>query len=149
MLEVRDAEAAAGTIDLAITPLPIRRMQDIAPALDGFKGPGAALYVVQGPMQNGNALRINTLALAARLPTMHGERVQLELGGLISYGADIAGLFRRGAEYVDKILRGAKPGDLPVEQPTAFTLVINLITAQALGIEVPLFLQQRADEVIE
>jgi putative ABC transport system substrate-binding protein len=149
MLEARDAGTAAEMAGLAVTPLEIRQVGDIAPALDAFKGQGRALYVVVGPLAVSSALRINTLALGAGLPTMHGERTQLETGGLMSYGPDLLAIYRRGAQYVDKILRGAKPGDLPVEQPTQFDLVINLITAKALGIEVPLFLQQRADAVIE
>jgi putative ABC transport system substrate-binding protein len=98
---------------------------------------------------NTNALRINTLALGAQLPTMHGTREQLEAGGLMSYGPDPRDLYRRAADYVDKILRGTKAGDIPVEQPTKFDLIINLKTAKALGLDVPLHLQQLADEVIE
>jgi putative ABC transport system substrate-binding protein len=94
-------------------------------------------------------LRINTLALAARLPVMHASRENLEAAGLMSYGPNFPDLYRRAAEYVDKILRGAKPGDLPVEQATKFELVINLITAQALGLTMPSSLLARADEVIE
>jgi putative ABC transport system substrate-binding protein len=97
----------------------------------------------------GNRIRINTLALVARLPTMHGERDFVEVGGLMSYGPNIAELWRRSAEYVDKILRGAKPGEIPVEQPTKFELVINLTTAKALGLTISEQLLARADEVIE
>jgi putative ABC transport system substrate-binding protein len=149
MLEAREVEAAAGMARLAVTPLEIRQVHDITPVLDAFKGPGRAVTVVPGPLANGNALRINLSALAARLPTMHGERAQLEVGGLIAYGPDIAALFRRGADYVDKILRGARAGDIPVEQPIKFDLVINLITAKALGLTIPETLLARADEVIE
>jgi hypothetical protein len=91
----------------------------------------------------------NNLALAARLPTMHGSREQVEAGGLMSYAANFPDLFRRAADYVDKILRGAKPGDIPVEQPTKFDLIINLKTAKALGLTVPDKLLALADEVIE
>ena len=94
-------------------------------------------------------MRINTLALAARLPVMHGSREFIEAAGLMSYGPNFPDLYRRTADYVDKILRGAKPADLPVEQPTKFELVVNLTTAKALGIEVPPTLLARADEVIE
>ena len=92
---------------------------------------------------------ISTLAAAARLPTMHSTWEYVEAGGLLSYGPNYADLFRRAGNYVDKILRGAKAGDLPVEQPTKFDLVVNLTTAEALGIEVPPTLLARADEVIE
>ena len=109
----------------------------------------SALYVAADPLLIANQIRINTLALGARVPTMHGLREYVEAGGLMSYGANFPDLFRRSAEYADKILRGAKPADLPVEQPTKFELVINLITAKALGLDVPPTLLARADEVIE
>src|SRR5262249_1701183 len=108
-----------------------------------------ALYVCTDALTATNRIRINSLALSARLPTMHGTREYVEAGGLMSYGANFPDLFRRAAEYVDKILRGAKSGDIPVEQPTKFDLVINLTTAKALGLEVPPTLLARADEVIE
>jgi putative tryptophan/tyrosine transport system substrate-binding protein len=98
---------------------------------------------------NANRIRINTLALGARLPTMHGYKESIEAGGLMSYGANLTDLIRRAGDYVDKILRGAKPGDIPVEQPIKFDLVINLTTAKALGLTVPPSLLARADEVIE
>jgi putative ABC transport system substrate-binding protein len=147
--EMREVEAAAATLGLKVVKLEIRRAEDIAPALEAFTGPAVALYVVQDALAGTNALRINTLALGKRLPTMHGARAPLDTGGLMSYGADALDLRRRAATYVDKILRGTKPGDIPVEQPTKFELVINLTTAKVLGLDVPLFLQQRADEVIE
>ena len=117
--------------------------------MESLKGGADALYVVTDPLVNSNRIRINTLANAARLPTMHGERAYVEAGGLMSYAANFPNLFRRAAEQVDKILRGAKPGDIPVEQPTKFDLVINLTTAKALGISVPPSLLANADEVIE
>ena len=117
--------------------------------METLKGPALALYVVIDSVTNANALRINTLALGARLPTMHGTREQLEAGGLLSYGADFADLYRHGAGLVDKILRGTKPGDIPVEQPTKFDLSINRITAQALGLTIPETLLATADEVIQ
>ena len=123
--------------------------EDIAPAFEALKGRAEALYVAIDPLVNTNRIRINTLALAARLPTMHGSREYVEAGGLMSYGPNFPDLFRRAADYVDKILRGAKPADLPVEQPTKFELVINLKTAKALGLDVPPTLLARADEVIE
>jgi putative tryptophan/tyrosine transport system substrate-binding protein len=100
-------------------------------------------------LTNTSRIRINTLALSARLPTMHGQRDYVEAGGLMSYGANIEDLFRRSGDYVDKIVRGAKPGDIPVEQPTKFDLIINLTTAKTLDLTVPPSLLARADEVIE
>jgi len=98
---------------------------------------------------NTHRFRINTLALAARLPTVHTSREWVEVGGLMSYGANVPDLFRRAANYVDKILRGAKPGDIPVEQPSKFDLIINLTTARALDLSIPESFLLRADEVIE
>ena len=114
-----------------------------------LKGDADALYVVTDALVNTNRVRLNTLALGARLPTMLGEKGYVESGGLMSYGPNFPALYRRAAEYVDKILRGAKPADLPVEQPTKFDLVINLTTAKALGLTVQPTLLARADEVIE
>jgi putative ABC transport system substrate-binding protein len=107
------------------------------------------LYVPATALMNTNRILINTLALEARLPTMHLYREVLEGGGLMSYGPNFPDLFRRAGDFVHKILRGAKPGDIPVEQPTKFNLVINVTTAKALGLEVPPMLLARADEVIE
>jgi putative tryptophan/tyrosine transport system substrate-binding protein len=114
-----------------------------------IKNRADALYVASDPLLNSNRVRINTLALGARLPTMHGFREYVEAGGLMSYGPSLPNQFRRAGDFVDMILRGAKPGDLPVEQPTKFDLVINLTTARALGLEIPPILLARADEVIE
>ena len=127
----------------------LRRAEDIAPALQALKGRADAIYVFPEPLVSSNRIRINTLALAARLPTMHASREYVEVGGLMSYGPNAPDLFRRAADFVDKILRGTKPGDIPIEQPTKFYLVINLNTAKALGLEVPPTLLARADEVIE
>jgi putative ABC transport system substrate-binding protein len=140
---------AARTFGLEVAILEVRRVEDIASAFDAPKGRTDALYVCADPLMYTNRIRINTLALSVRLPTMHGLREYVEAGGLMSYGANIADHFRRNAEYVDKILRGAKPGDLPIEQPTKFDLVINLTTAKALGLDIPPTLLARADEVIE
>src|SRR5262249_52601255 len=137
------------TLGLEIVPLPIRRAEDIASALEGLKGRVDALYVVGDPLANLNRVRINTFALVARLPTIYVQREYVEAGGLMSYGPNFPDLNRRAADYVDKVLRGAKPADLPVEQPTKFDLTVNLITARALGITVPPTLLTRADEVIE
>jgi putative ABC transport system substrate-binding protein len=107
------------------------------------------LYVVTEPLVNTNRVLINKLALDAHLPTLHGLGAYAEAGGLMSYGPNVPDLFRRAGDYVDKILRGAKPADLPVEQPTRFDLTINLKTAKALGLELPPTLIARADTVIE
>src|SRR6516164_11491557 len=149
VLEMGEVQAAARTLALEVVTLEIRRAEDIGPAFEGAKGRMDALYVAAVPLANSNRVRINTLALAARLPTMQGVREYVEAGGLMSYGANIADGYRRAADYVDKILRGAKPGDIPVEQPTKFDLVINLTTAKALGLTIPDKLMALADEVIE
>jgi putative tryptophan/tyrosine transport system substrate-binding protein len=149
VLEMGEVQAAARTLALEVVTLEIRRAEDIGPAFEGAKGRADALYVAADPLANSNRVRINTLALAARLPTMQGVREYVEAGGLMSYGPNIADGYRRAADYVDKILRGAKPGDIPVEQPTKFDLVLNLTTAKALGLDVPPTLLARADEVIE
>ena len=148
-LEIGEVQAAARTFDLAVATSQIWRVEDFAPAFGALKGRADALYVCAEPLMNVNRVRINTLALGMRLPTMYGSREYVEAGGLMSYGANMPDLFRRAADYVDKILRGAKPADLPVEQPTKFDLVINLITAKALGLDVPPTLLGRADDVIE
>jgi putative ABC transport system substrate-binding protein len=149
VLEMREVQATARTLGLEVVTLEIRRGEDIVPAFEALNGRTEALYVVIDPLVNAHRARINTLALAARLPTMHAIREGVEVGGLMSYGPNLPDLFRRAGDYVDKILRGAKPGDLPVEQPTKFDLIINLTTAKALGLEIPPTLLARADEVIE
>jgi putative ABC transport system substrate-binding protein len=149
VLEMTEAQAAAHKLGLAVNVLEIRRAEDIAPAFRELGSGAEALYVCPDPLVNANHARINTLALGARLPTIHPFRDYLGTGGFMSYGANNADLFRRAGDYVDKILRGAKPADIPVEQPTKFDLVINLITAQALGLTIPPTLIARADEVIE
>jgi putative ABC transport system substrate-binding protein len=148
-LEMREAEVVARTLGLEGVTSEIRRSEDIAPAFDALKGRVEALYVCNDPLAATNRVSISTLAAAARLPTMLTAREYVEAGGLMSYGANFQNLYRRTAEIVDKILRGAKPADIPVEQPTKFDLVINLTTAKALGLTVPPTLLTRADEVIE
>jgi putative ABC transport system substrate-binding protein len=147
--EMAEAEAAARMLGLEVSTLPLRRPEDIATVFRTLKGTAEALYVGADPLVNSNRLRINILALGARLPTMHGFREAVEVGALLSYGPNFADLFRRAADYVDKILRGTKPAELPVEQPTRFDLVINLTTANALGVTIPESFLLRADEVIE
>jgi putative ABC transport system substrate-binding protein len=149
LLELGEVQAAARTLGLEVITLEIRRGEDIAPAFEALKGRAEALYVVIDALVNTHRIRINTFALVARLPTMHGMREYVEAGGLMSYGPSGTDQFRRAADYVDKVLRGAKPADLPVEQPTKFDLIINLTTAKALGFTIPPTLLARADEVIE
>jgi putative ABC transport system substrate-binding protein len=148
-LEMGEVQAAAGTLGLEAALFEIRRAEDITTAFDGLKGRAQALYVMPDPVLFTHRLRINTLALGTRLPTMHSLREYVEASGLISYGVNWSDQWRRAADFVDKILRGAKPADLPVEQPTKFDLIINLTTAKALGLTVPDKLLARADEVIE
>jgi putative ABC transport system substrate-binding protein len=144
-----EVQVAAKTLGLQITTMDIRQARDIAPAFDAVKGHIQAAYICADALVNTNRIHINILAAGARLPTMHGNREYVEAGGLISYGPNLRDSFRRAADYVDKILRGAKPAELPVEQPTKFDLVVNVITAQAIGLEIPPTLLARADEVIE
>jgi putative tryptophan/tyrosine transport system substrate-binding protein len=145
--EGSEAQAAARAVGLDVVTLEIRRPQDIASSLESLKAD--ALYVTGDALFNANRIRINTFALSARLPTIYSFREFVEAGGLMSYGVNIPDLFRRAAGYVDRILRGTKPADLPVEQPIKFDLVVNLSTAKALGIAIPEAFLVRADEVIE
>jgi ABC-type uncharacterized transport system substrate-binding protein len=149
VLEMDEVEAAARTVGIETAKLEIRRAEDIEPAFEAHKRDAEALYIVIDALVATNRTLIFTLALGARLPTIVNTRGHVEAGGLISYGPNFPDLFRRTADLVGKILRGAKPSDIPVEQPTKFDLVINLKTAKALGIDVPPMLLARADEVIE
>jgi putative ABC transport system substrate-binding protein len=149
VLDMREVQATARALGLEATTFEIRRAEDIASVFEAIKGRVEALYLAADPLLNTNRIRINTLALGARLPTMHGVREFVEAGGLMSYGPNIVDQYRRAADYVDKILRGAKPGDIPIEQPTKFDLVINLTTAKTLGLTIPEPFLLRADEVIE
>jgi putative ABC transport system substrate-binding protein len=146
---VSEVQGAAKKLGLDVVPLDIKRAEDIAPAIDALKGRAQALYIVGDPLIADNQIQINTLALVARLPTMHGTRGYVDTGGLVSYGPDFSDLFRRSGDYVDKILKGTKPADIPVEQPTKIELVVNLKTAKALGLTIPDSFLFRADEVIE
>jgi putative ABC transport system substrate-binding protein len=148
-LEMDETQAAARTLSLEVAPLEIRRAEDIAPAFEALKPPADALYVAVDQLVVANLTQILTLALGARLPTMFSTREFVKAGALMSYGPNYSDMFRHSAEYVDKILRGTKPGDIPVEQPTKFELVINSTTAKALGLNVPPMLLASADEVIE
>jgi putative tryptophan/tyrosine transport system substrate-binding protein len=149
VLEMQEAEAAARKLGIEPKLVPIRRGEDISTAMETLKGQADALYVAGDALFNTNRVRVNTLALAARLPSVHGHREIVEAGGLMSYGPDYLDLFRRTADLVDKILRGAKPEDIPVEQPTRFEFAVNLTTAKALGLTIHPTLLARADEVIE
>jgi putative ABC transport system substrate-binding protein len=149
VLEMSEVEAAARTIGLDTIRLEIRRVEDIAPAVAALKGNADALYACADALVVSSTSRISSLALGARLLTMYPSRQYLAGGGFISYGPSYPDLFRRAAEIVDKILRGTKPADIPVEQPTKFELVINLATAKALGLTIPESFLLRADEVIE
>jgi putative ABC transport system substrate-binding protein len=149
VIETSEVQAAGHTLGIEMAALEIRREEDISPAFDAIKTRADALYVVLDPMMNAHRVRINILAVGARLPTMVPFRSFVEAGGLMSYAPSQLYVFRRSADYVDKILRRAKPADIPVEQPTKFDLIINLTTAKALGLTVPPTLLATADEVIE
>jgi len=149
MLEMGEVKAVTKTLGLEVSSHEVRRPDDIPTAIETMKNQADALYVCGDPLMVGNRVRLNALALAARLPTVHSIREAIEIGGLIYYGPDFPSLFRRGADIVDKVLRGAKPADIPVEQPIKFDLVINLTTAKALGLQIPESFLLRADEVIE
>jgi putative ABC transport system substrate-binding protein len=149
VLEIEALHAAAQALSLTVTPIVLQREEDIVPAFETLKGRADALYVAAFPLVLTNIIRINTLALIARLPTIYVGKEYVQAGGLMSYGPNYPHLYRRAAEFVDKILRGTKPSEIPVEQPTKFDLVINLTTAKALGLTVPPTLLARADEVIE
>ena len=140
-----EVQAAASTLGLEATILEIRRVEDVAPAFEAIKDRADALYVVGIPLN----FAIATRALAARIPTIFEVRDFVDAGGLMSYGANVTELLRLAANFVDRILRGAKPADLPVQQPTKFDLVINLKTAKALGLKIPESFLLRADEVVE
>jgi putative tryptophan/tyrosine transport system substrate-binding protein len=148
-MQMHEVQQTARTLGIETILFEIRRSEDIAPAFEAFQAKAEAIYVVADPLVFTNREPIITLARSARLATMYGFREFVESGGLISYGPSFPDLFRRAADYVDKILRGAKPADLPVEQPTKFELVINLTTAKALSLEISPTLLARADEVIE
>jgi putative ABC transport system substrate-binding protein len=149
VLEMGEAQAAARKFGLEVTTSEIRRAEDITPAFEALRDRADALYLCADPLMITNRTRINILAVGARLPTIHGVREYVEAGGLMFYGASVPDQLRRVADIVDKILRGAKPADIPVEQPTKFALVINLTTAKVLGLKVPEEFLLRADEVIE
>jgi len=147
--EARQVQEAAATLGLGAFSIPIRSAEDIVPAFEGLKERADALFVSGNPLILSNIVRINMLAVGARLPTIYSNPEYVQGGGLLAYGADFAAIYRRAGDFFDKILRGTKPGDIPVEQPTKFDLVINLTTAKVLGLTFPPSLLARADEVIE
>jgi putative ABC transport system substrate-binding protein len=149
VMEMGQIEAATRAQGFDVTKLEIRRAEDIAPAVDTIKGRVDAMYLCSDPLIATQLTRINTLTLGAQMPTISGIGRAVETGSLMAYGPNIPDLWRRAAEIVDKILRGSKTADIPVEQPTTFSLGFNLVVAKALGIAVPGRLLARADKIIE
>ena len=149
VIEMQKVAAAARTLGVECVPLEIQRAADIDSAIASVTGRADALYVAIDPLLNTHRLRINTLALGAHLPTSEPFREFVEAAGLMSYGANLPDLYRRAGDFVDKILKGANPGDIPIEQPIKFDLIVNLTTAKAIGVTIPPALLTRADEVIE
>ena len=149
VLEAGEVQAAGRLLGLDVTTLEIRRVEDLEPTMEALKGRVDALYVPTDPFLNRHRDRVSSLALGARVPTMSGVKQYVEAGGLISYGPSFVALFQRAGEYVDKILRGANPAEIPVEQPTKFELVVSLKTAKALDLTIPESFLLRADLVIE
>src|SRR6516225_1922397 len=147
--EMREIQAAAEKLGLNATTFEIRRSEEIGPTFEKIKGHFDAVYVPAEPLVNTNRRRIGSFALAAHVPTLFDSSEYVEAGGLMSYGANFPDLYRRTADFVDKILRGTKPAEMPVEQPTKFDLAVNLTTAEVLGLSLPTTFLARADEVIE
>ncbi len=149
-LSLRDAEAAARSLGLQVRPAEVRRPEDLEKVFASIAHERPeALALTQSNMFLAHRARIVELAARQRLPATFSERSYVEAGGLMSYGPDEKAIFHRLATYVDRILKGAKPGDLPIEQPTKFELIINAKTAKALGLTIPPSLVLRADEVIQ
>jgi putative tryptophan/tyrosine transport system substrate-binding protein len=149
IVEMREAQTAAEKLGLHATTFEIRRSGDIGPTFEKLNGRFDALFVPAEPLANTNRRRISAFALAVHLPTMFGSSEYVEAGGLMSYGPNFPDLYRRTADFVDKILHGAKPAEMPVEQPTKFDLAVNTTTAEALGLTLPTTFLARADELIE
>jgi putative tryptophan/tyrosine transport system substrate-binding protein len=147
---LRAIEAAAPSFRVQVTAAGARDATELERAIDQFaRVPNGGLIVLPNPVTDGNRGLIIAMAARHRLPAAYAFRHSVADGGLVSYGIDLADQFRQAASYVDRILRGEKPADLPVQQPTKYETVLNLKTAKALGLDVPWILQQRADEVIE
>jgi putative tryptophan/tyrosine transport system substrate-binding protein len=150
ILELREIETAARRLGLQLQPVEIREAKQLDDAFSAMiKERAGALLVLPDPVLLTQRTQIADLAMRNRLPTIFARRENVEAGGLLSYGSSLSDQFRYAATFVDKILKGAKPGDLPVEQPTKFELVINMKTAKALGLTIPQPLLLRADEVIQ
>ncbi len=149
MSEMKAVETAAPTLNLETFRVPIARTEDIDPAIQGLKGRADALYICTDTLVTTHRVRINTMAMSQKLPTMNAFREYVQAGGLMSYGPHFPDLFRRAGDFVDKILRGAKPADIPVEQPVKFDLILNMTTAKALGLKIPASFLVRVNEVIE
>jgi putative ABC transport system substrate-binding protein len=149
LVELRQAGDTARKLGLDVVPIEVRKGEEIDAAIAAVRGKAEGLYVVADSMMNNERVRLGTLSVGARMSSMFGSRDWVAAGGLMSYGPSFVDLFRRSGDYVDKILRGTKPQDLPVEQPTKFDLILNLVTAKALGITVPHTVLARAHEVIE
>jgi putative ABC transport system substrate-binding protein len=149
VVEAREVQVSAKSIGVETTNFEIRRAEDIEPSFEGLKAQTDILFVCSDPLAIANRNRISSFALASRLPAMYGFREFVEAGGLICYGPNVPSLFRRAGDFVDRVLRGTKPAEIPIEQPTKFDLIINVTTAKAIGLTVPYKLLALADEVIE
>jgi putative ABC transport system substrate-binding protein len=149
VVEAREVQVSAKSIGVETTNFEIRRAEDIEPSFEGLKAQTDILFVCSDPLAIANRNRISSFALASRLPAMYGFREFVEAGGLICYGPNVPSLFRRAGDFVDRVLRGTKPAETPIEQPTKFDLIINVTTAKAIGLTVPDKLLALADEVIE
>jgi putative tryptophan/tyrosine transport system substrate-binding protein len=145
-----EMKVAAGALRVKLQLLELRGLDDFEPAFLAIKGERAnALIVLRSPLTTTHRATVVDFATKSRLPSMYGDREFVDAGGLMSYGVNIADLWGRAAYYVDKILKGAKPADLPVEQPTKFELIINLKTAKQIGLTIPQSVLYRADKVIK
>jgi putative tryptophan/tyrosine transport system substrate-binding protein len=149
VLEMNAVVAAASKLGLDVVPVALSKADDIVPGMESLNGKVDALYICTDPLLTLHRVRISTFAARQKLPTVYAFREYVEAGGLLSYGPNFPHLFRRAADFVDKILRGARPSDIPVEQPTRYDLILNLTTAKALGLAIPESFLLRADQVLE
>jgi putative ABC transport system substrate-binding protein len=149
LLEMNAVEASARKLNLETLRIEVKTAEEIIPDVESISGRADALYVCTDPLITMDQVRINTMAISERLPTINAFRQYVDAGALLSYGPNFADLFRRAGDFVDKILHGSKPGDLPVEQPVKFDLAVNLTTAKALGLKIPESFLVRVNEVIE